>query len=158
MTAQPPDNQDRKVFQLIKELIKNLRLFQSEAVFCENITFTQFCILDYVVTAKGRLGLSSLHPLLGVEKSTTTRLTAPLLQRKLLTRQKSSRDSRAVELVITPEGRHIHQNVWSCITGFIGGCRGHIPTAKRQQVLQAVGLFVESLSNCCRPETEHRQS
>ncbi len=144
------ENADREIFNLIKDLIKSLRLFQSESVFCENVTFTQFCILDYIVSTNGRLGMSALHPLLGVEKSTTTRLAAPLVKQQLVERVKCETDSRAVDLQITDEGKRIHNNVWECLCGFIGECNGKIPEKEREGVLKAVWMFIQSLENCCQ--------
>lgn len=142
-------NTDREMFDIIKGLIKSLRLFQSESVFCENITFTQFIILDYVVSEKGRMGMSALHPLLGVEKSTTTRLVAPLIKTGLLNRVKSEEDLRAVDLKITDEGRGIHEKVWLCITNYLGGCCSSIPESDRGGVLKAIRVFISSLEKCC---------
>ncbi|MBU0992953.1 MAG: MarR family transcriptional regulator [Proteobacteria bacterium] len=142
--------EDRTVFDLIKGLIKSLRLFQNESVFCENITFVQFCILDYISSAEGQLGMSSLHSLLGVEKSTTTRLAAPLIKQNLLMRVASSKDSRAVELKMTREGEKVHNAVWACMKRFIEDCRQSIPDTDRKDVISSVNMFIHSLENCCR--------
>ena len=144
-------NFNKEMFDIIKGLIKSLRFFQSESVFCENITFIQFCILDYVVSGGGRIGMSSLHPLLGVEKSTTTRLVAPLLKSGLLIRVKSETDSRAVDLEITSEGSATHENVWQCIQNYLGDCCSSLPEESRMEMLRMVRVFAASIENCCSP-------
>lgn len=142
-------NFDREIFDVIKGLIKSLRFFQSESVFCENITFIQFCILDYVVSGSGQIGMSALHPLLGVEKSTTTRLVAPLVKSGLIHRVKSKEDSRAIDLKITNDGRNIHEKVWVCITQYLGDCCRVIPENDRSDTIQSMRVFIQSLEKCC---------
>ncbi|UCF56837.1 MAG: MarR family transcriptional regulator, partial [Deltaproteobacteria bacterium] len=70
------------MFSLMSELARAVRCCQQEAVFCENVTFSQFFILD-MVAEKGKLKLSELHQILSVDKSTTTRLINPLVKQGL---------------------------------------------------------------------------
>ena len=83
---------------LIAQTSKAARIFQQESVFCEGLTFNQFLILDQVAKARGELSLAQLHRYLEVEKSTTTRLVAPLVKRGLVEKRKSQRDARATVL------------------------------------------------------------
>jgi len=103
---------DRGLLELIAELSRATRIFQQESVFCAGVTFSQFFILDQVAAGGGRLPLAELHSALEVEKSTTTRLVAPLVEQELISRQRSRRDSRAVELSLTPQGREVLKTVW----------------------------------------------
>ncbi len=147
-----PEKTHQDIFHLVKELGKVLRSFQNESVFCEGITFNQFCILDYVAE-RGRLELSELHRLLAVEKSTTTRLIEPLIKGMLLNRERSPHDSRAAELTLTGKGREIHEKVWDCISGFIDSVLGDIPREKQNDVMDALKIFIRSINytcgNCC---------
>jgi DNA-binding MarR family transcriptional regulator len=63
------------------------------------------------------LNIPDLHRILSVEKSTSTRLVNPLIQKGFLTRQKSSHDSRAFVPTLTKEGRNAHQNVQCFFAG-----------------------------------------
>ncbi len=139
---------ERSAFILIRELGKALRIFQDGAVFCEDLTFTQFIILDHVMQ-QGRLPMSDLHALLAVEKSTTTRLVQPLVNRQVVIKEKSKSDSRVVELVITDEGRKLHKQVWECIAGFVQHLQETIPQDQREPVAESLGLFSRSLLSCC---------
>ena len=103
---------DRGLLELIAELSRATRIFQQESVFCAGVTFSQFFILDQVAAGGGRLPLSELHSTLEVEKSTTTRLVAPLVKQGLIIRRRSRQDSRAVELSLTPPGRDVLKTVW----------------------------------------------
>ena len=148
-----PIDQSRAVFHLLQDMGKVMRIFQSEAVLCEGVTFAQFCILDYTAVRGGRLELSELHGLLSVEKSTTTRMVGPLVKRGLITREKSAHDSRAIELALTAKGRDVHGKVWGCVSGFIDDVLQHIPGDRRNSVLEALGVFIRSIRQCCGGNT-----
>ncbi len=147
MKALPAVNTE-SVFSILKELGKVLRSFQNEVVLCEGVTFIQFCILDYV-SANGRLEMAELHGLLSVEKSTTTRMVDPLVNRGLLVKSASSKDSRAIELILTAEGRKVHGLVWECISGFIGGVLNTLPAGRREEIVDSISVFIRSIRNCC---------
>ena len=114
-------NQHRELFSLLSDLSRAVRCCQQEAIFCENVTFTQFFILD-LVSSNGTLRQGELHEILSVEKSTTTRLVQPLVRQGLLIREKSNRDSRAVNLKLTEKGESVLENVWACLSRFVEGC------------------------------------
>jgi len=139
---------ERSAFVLIRELAKALRIFQEGAVFCEELTFTQFVILDHVLP-QGRLPLSDLHSLLAVEKSTTTRLVQPLVDQELLVKERSTVDSRVVELVVTETGKVTHRKVWDCISGFVQQLEERIPAEQKGPLTESLGLFSNSLLSCC---------
>lgn len=144
-------NQKRDVYVLIRELAKALRIFQEGAVFCEDITFTQFVILDYVKESR-RLKLSDLHKLLSVEKSTTTRLIDPLVRKGLVVREKSASDSRAIELELTGEGERVHRSVESCMSDLTGQLIETMPGSDGEPLLSTMNTFVRSVFRCCGPD------
>ena len=141
-------NQDRKLFFQVKELIKVLRFLQNDTVFCEGVTFTQFTILD-LVAEKETLELARLHNLLSVEKSTTTRLVNPLVEHNLLKKTGSLNDSRAINLVITKQGKEIHQRVWNCVSGFMESIMNNIPEDKTEDIFNSLQIFTKACGNCC---------
>lgn len=147
----PIQTQDEKAaFRLILNLAKALRSFQDDSVFCENITYTQFAVLDYVAEAGGMLPLSKLHALLGVEKSTTTRLAAPLIDMALLIKRRAAEDARAFELVLTEAGARTHAVVWECLSGNLRKMLAHLPATEFGGVLRGLDLFTDALARCCR--------
>lgn len=137
----------KELFSLIKDLGKVVRRFQNDAVFYADVTFTQFCILD-IVADRGVTGLSELHPLLGVEKSTTTRLIEPLVSRGLLDRVQSHHDSRAVELRLTRSGKDVHERVGECVMDFLDTILKQIPDRSAGEVLGSLRLFTKALGEC----------
>ena len=131
------------------------RCCRQDTAFCEGVTFHQFVILDAVGKNK-ELNISDLHRVLSVEKSTTTRLVNPLIQKGLLTREKSNLDSRAFVLTLTEDGRNIHQKVQLCLDDFFNKVACNLPAGKRGNILQAVQIFITAIKNaagvcdCCK--------
>jgi len=95
----------RPLLDLIAQVGRATRIFQQESVFCEGLTFNQYHILDLVERSEGELKLARLHGLLEVDKSTTTRLIAPLVREGFLRKGRSRRDSRSINLSLTGPGR-----------------------------------------------------
>lgn len=139
---------NREMFSLLSDLSRAVRCCQQEAVFCENVTFSQFFILD-LLEREGKLGLGQLHQILSVDKSTTTRLVNPLVKQGLVLREKSEHDSRAVNLKLTEEGESVRKNVWACLSRFVDVIQTEIPKQKREQVCEAVRIFLRAMRNAC---------
>lgn len=140
---------EEQMLSIIRRLMISLRVFQSESIFCENLTFTQFSILSYVAKT-GSLEMSVLHDLLSVEKSTTTRLVDPLVKMGCLKKRQSDRDSRAIELHLTDEGKAIYKKVRDCISDFMRNMGNSIPDDKKENVLQSLEIFIKSMERCCK--------
>lgn len=141
--------EDRDLIDIVAEFGRASRLFQQETAFCEGITFTQFLILDRIVHSGGRLGMSDLHATLQVDKSTTTRLVAPLLKRDLISKHRSAHDGRAFELRVTDEGRTVTGAVWDCISGAVDVVDRFIPPGEREATYRGVRVFLQALKNAC---------
>jgi DNA-binding MarR family transcriptional regulator len=141
-------SQDREIFSMIVELVKALRCCRQDEVFCAGeVTFSQFVILD-AVAGRGTLDMAELHKLLSVDKSTTTRLIAPLIGRGLLVRKRASLDSRAAMLTLTGDGKAVHRNALQSLKSLIGIIRDEIPAEKRDVCLEGSRLFLQALQRC----------
>lgn len=139
---------NREMFSLLSDLSRAVRCCQQEAVFCENLTFSQFFILD-LVAENGKLRLSALHKTLSVDKSTTTRLVSPLVKQGLVRREKSDQDSRAITLALTNEGESVRKRVWACISRFVDVIQTGIPEEKQAAVYEGVKIFLYAMRNAC---------
>jgi DNA-binding MarR family transcriptional regulator len=149
-------NNCREIFEVIMSLSREIRCCSRDEAICQNVTFQQFIILDAVAKKKG-LDLADLHKILSVEKSTTTRLVNPLLQRGLLKRDKAEHDSRAATLTLTDAGSETHRKVWMCLEGFFENITRSIPKGRQAEVLEAVKVFTAAMRKaatdcrCCEP-------
>ena len=128
----------------MSELSQALRCCRQDEVFCEDVSFSQFLILD-TLAEKGKIRLGELHEILSVEKSTTTRLVKPLLGQGMIVREKSNQDLRAANLALTPRGREVHGRVWECFLGFVDGIERGISRNERNSVYKAVRIFVNAM-------------
>jgi DNA-binding MarR family transcriptional regulator len=144
-----------RFMNLLVELYQTTRCCRQDAAFCEGVTFQQFVILDALAKNK-ELNISDMHGILSVEKSTTTRLVKPLIQKGLVKREKSRLDSRSFVLILTEEGGHIHQNVQRCLADFLSSIESNLPAGKKDDILRAVQIFFNAVkdaaggSNCCK--------
>jgi DNA-binding MarR family transcriptional regulator len=111
-------------------------------------------ILEAAAKSKA-LRMADLHRILHVEKSTTTRLVNPLIDKGLLRREKTDGDARAIKLALTPQGQATHEKVLQCLAGFSRRVLNKVPREKRTAVLEAVRIFItaichaESDGQCC---------
>jgi DNA-binding MarR family transcriptional regulator len=134
----------REIFDIITSLSREIRCCSRDEAICQNVTFHQFVILDAVVKNQG-LDLAELHQILSVEKSTTTRLVNPLLQKGLLKRDRAEHDSRAVKLTLTDAGKETHRKVWLCLGGFFKNITRNIPKNRQEEILVAVKAFTATM-------------
>jgi DNA-binding MarR family transcriptional regulator len=148
------NDQNTELMDIFMGMAQVTRCCRQDIAFCEGVTFHQFMILDAVAKRK-ELNMADLHTILAVEKSTTTRLVNPLIQKKLLKRDKAQHDSRAVTLFLTEEGRIIHQKVSLCLAGFFQKISNNIPEKKREAILESINIFINAIKNsatgysCC---------
>jgi DNA-binding MarR family transcriptional regulator len=138
----------RETFDLISEMTRALRCCQQDQVFCANLSFVQFSVLN-ALAEKGEMKLADLHQFLAVEKSTTTRLVDPLARQGLIRREKSAQDSRAQILKLTPQGRVVHGKIWECLLVFIGKIQEGLPRSKRRAIHEGIQIFLKALKNAC---------
>jgi DNA-binding MarR family transcriptional regulator len=155
MTNRKTSANYHELMEIFSGLSQVTRCCRQDEAFCEGVTFHQFMILDAVAKHK-ELNMSDLHKHLSVEKSTTTRLVSPLIQKKLLKRETATHDSRAVKLLLTKKGEDVHSKVWSYITDFFRKVMRNIPEKKADVVLESVKTFIEAIKNysrecsCCK--------
>ena len=135
------------LYSEIRQLAKNLRIYQTEPPFCEGLTFVQFNILDYVIE-EGSIEQSDLKDKLSVEKSTLTRLLDPLARKEFITRERSSENSRIVILKATTKGRETHGKVWACLEEYLGGMTDVISPEKLAVLLEGVKYLNQVFAQC----------
>jgi DNA-binding MarR family transcriptional regulator len=140
---------------LLVGLSQATRCCRQDTAFCEGVTFQQFVILDALAKNK-ELNISDMHGILSVEKSTTTRLVNPLIQKGLVKREKSRVDSRSFVLTLTKEGKNVQQSVQRCLADFLTSIESNLPAGKKDDILQSVQIFFNAVKNaaggytCCK--------
>ncbi len=139
---------DRKIIGILYELAKAVRFCNQEDICGEGITFVQFNIINHIYE-RGSMRMSDLHQALSVEKSTTTRLVGPLVEKGLVVKGKAPDDSRAIELVLTEAGVQSRNRAWDCLKGLVDALAAGIPAAELQVTLDAVQRFISLLQGVC---------
>jgi DNA-binding MarR family transcriptional regulator len=76
----------------------------------EDVTLAQYRVL-VELAARGPQRVAELASVLGVERSTATRMCDRLVRKRLIHRRRESRDRRAVQVALTADGRTLVQRV-----------------------------------------------
>jgi DNA-binding MarR family transcriptional regulator len=145
----PVPQRYQEVFSLIGNLSRALRCCQQEESFCLDLTLSQFFIL-HSIAGKEKIPLAELHDILSVEKSTTTRMVSPLIQRELIVQERSEHDSRALNLRLTPQGEEIYQRIWVCLVEFLDTIQNQIPAGERKKIYRATQSFFNAVQGACK--------
>lgn len=137
---------DQEILSIIQELTKAVRCCRQDGICCEDISLTQFTILDAIAGCR-ELDMSMLSKVLSVDKSTTTRLVAPLIMRNLVVKEKSVKDLRMVILKLTKEGSIAHKRIHQCLTSFVRAIQAEIPSDKRKACLDGIRVFLNGMQS-----------
>jgi len=137
---------DREILSIILELTKAVRCCRQNEIFCEEVSFTQFIILD-AIAASRMLDMTRLKKVLSVDKSTATRLVEPLITHSLVVKEKSLQDSRMIILELTKEGKLVHTKIQQRITSFIRAIQTEIPDDKREASLEGIRIFLNAMQH-----------
>ncbi|MCR4400549.1 MAG: MarR family transcriptional regulator [Syntrophomonadaceae bacterium] len=132
----------------LSELARAVRCCHQEDLCGEGITFVQFTIMNFI-QGRGTVPLAELHRALEVDKSTTTRLLAPLVRRGLVVKRKSPADARTLEVCLSEEGQRRWERSWACLQGFLQAVDTRLPADRREQVYEDVRLYVQALRAAC---------
>lgn len=143
-------DKNRQLINILFELSKALRCCQRDEVFCRNVTFTQFHILD-TVSASHSVSMTELNAILSVEKSTATRLVDPLVKQGLVARKKSPEDSRVTMIRLTKMGEEVLADLWQCVEGFVGEVEKRIPESSREETYSSIILLMRAIKDACEP-------
>lgn len=140
-----------QLMDVFSGLVQATRCCRQDTAFCGGVTLHQYMILD-AVAKNGNLRISDLHRLLAVEKSTTTRLLKPLLDKNLLIKKPSDTDSRMYTLALTESGISTHRNVQDCLADFFSKIEQNLPAGEKDRILMSVQKLtnaIKSASNVC---------
>lgn len=136
-------------FDQIRNLSRSLRSFQEYAVASSQITFNQFAILDFAFQ-ENPLPLKNLHDLLGVEKSTSSRLIKPLITRQYLEKTINIHDKRSFDLYITEAGEEIYNKAWDSLSEAIDTFFSTIPKSEQLRIASSIQVISQAFFNCSK--------
>jgi DNA-binding MarR family transcriptional regulator len=130
---------------------RHFGILERDQVCCGEVTVPQCVALQHLRAAP--CDVSSLASHLGTSVSATTRLVDGLERNEWLQRRADPDDGRRVQLCLTDSGREQADNLRRATEEMAAELLSHIPEARRDDVVRALGLLEEALSRsrlkCC---------
>ena len=109
----------------------------------EDVTLAQYRVL-VELAARGPQRVAQLANVLGVERSTATRMCDRLVRKRLIHRRRESRDRRAVQVALTADGRTLVDRVTHRRREEIGRILERLAPRDRGTVLRALRAFADA--------------
>jgi DNA-binding MarR family transcriptional regulator len=135
---------NQELLSLLVDMAKAVRCCQQDSSYGDGITFTQFYIIN-LIAKHGTLRLTDLHALLSVEKSTSTRLIDPIVQRGFVKKERCASDCRAIDLTLTEKGHETNVEHWKCLNNFFDQFWTEIPEDQQEEVFSCVVIFLQAV-------------
>jgi DNA-binding MarR family transcriptional regulator len=109
----------------------------------EDVTLAQYRVL-VELAARGPQRVAQLASVLGVERSTASRMCDRLVRKRLIHRRRESRDRRAVQVALTTEGRTLVDRVTRRRREEITRILVRLAPRDRAAVLRALRAFADA--------------
>jgi DNA-binding MarR family transcriptional regulator len=109
----------------------------------EDVTLAQYRVL-VELAAHGPQRVAELAGVLGVERSTATRMCDRLVRKRLIHRRRESRDRRAVQVTLTAEGGTVVDRVTHRRREEISRILERLAPRDRAAVLRALRVFADA--------------
>lgn len=106
----------------------------------EDVTLAQYRVL-VELAARGSLRLTDLADVLGVDRSTATRMSDRLARKQLIQRRRGGHDRRWVTVSLTPAGRELVTEVSRTRRHEIGLILGRMPADQQHATLAGLRAF-----------------
>jgi DNA-binding MarR family transcriptional regulator len=125
-----------------------LKHYQRDGIFCEDLSFGQYRILRFIAEHEGTT-MGDLVEALGVEKSTATRLVAPLLDSGYIHKEADLVDKRIQRLHLTASGEEKETKVGRCVNGAMETILEQQSPQEWEIILKAVAQLSSAMESCC---------
>lgn len=137
-----------QIFQeQLMQFVRGLGLHRSDATPCGfPVSLAEACAL-VALTHNEPLSQRELVPALNLEKSTVSRLVLALIDRGWVVRERDTHDARVQLLRRTPAGVTASDAIVQARNQRFGELLGRIEPGRRQQVVDAMMLLAEVVSN-----------
>lgn len=109
----------------------------------EEVTLAQYRML-VVLRSRGPQRVADLAEALGVNPSTSTRMSDRLVAKRLARRHRSSSDRRSVRVAATPAGRALVDEVTGRRRHEIGAIVAAMPAQTQQLLVEALRAFADA--------------
>ena len=143
------NNPGQQLGDLCSALVRRLRLLERSELSCCGIPMSQAMVLQTLQANPNGQRMSEIAEVLGVARSTATRLVEPLAREKRVERRPALDDGRAVVICLTDKGRHAAAELSRLSQRWSDGILLRIPDHEQQGVIQALETVVKAVNDCC---------
>ena len=125
-------------------------LFERDAICCGTVSVAQCAALQELLGGPREIG--RLATIMGVARSSMTRLVDGLEKRGWVDRVRAGDDRRRVEVCLSPPGRKEAARLSGLTEDILSTIRDRIPEEKHKQVLESLALLRAAIEEvrCCR--------
>ena len=142
--------QIKQLRETLNSLIRRFVILERGDAACCNITISQCCALAEIGQARA-LSVVDLAELLGLDKSTVSRLVESLVNQSMIVRETDARDRRFVTLQLTARGTDLYSEIEQRMNRYFQELVENIPAEKRTQVIESMDYLAKALqkTKCC---------
>lgn len=135
---------------LIRVFVRNLGILEKSDASCCGVTIAQ-CHTIAAIGRQKKISLVGLADLLGVDKSTMSRMINNLVEAELVLRDLDTEDRRYLIIQLTGKGMDLFKSIEESMDQYYATIFGSIPEDKRDQVLKSLQLLTDAAKNskCC---------
>ncbi len=140
----------RAVRDRLNRIVRTMGLLESGRADCCKLTIPECHCLTALGRA-GELSVTELAGMLGVDKSTASRLADALVSEGLAERGRAYPDRRYVRLALTEAGRAHYEGVEKLMDGYFRQVLKGVPEAKRKVLADSLSVLADALEASQRP-------
>lgn len=138
-----------RLSRLTTGLVRGLKLLERTELACCGLPVSQSMVLQSLARESSPQRMSEIAVALGVAQSTATRFVDPLVDQGLVERRAAADDGRVKVVALTPRGRALAREVVESAHRCSEGILERIPADRQQQVVDALEIVVDAVSECC---------
>lgn len=155
MTTKLIDTQAERMHRLTKELLRKYQLRDRNEIICCGVSISQCYALD-ILGDHGEMTMQSLAQKMFLDKSTTSRIADPLVQRKLVSRRFDDADRRIIMVGLTAAGAKLLGGMRSSQIDSQRQILERVSPAQRRQLIESLEILSNAvhdwLATCCVPQ------
>ena len=124
------------LYESLQQIARRFRTQDADAICGYGISVRECHALEVLVQQP--LSVNGLADLLGLDKSTVSRLVQRLVSEKLVVRKADQRDSRSITLALTAKGRKVYEAAYSDSVACYRELLENVPPDERQSMIEAL--------------------
>jgi len=142
-----------KVRSLLRQIVKSNQGYEEACVAFFGVTSSQGGTL-LAIPLKNTLRMNELSNIVGVDKSTMTRMVDQLVDKGLANRKVDEKDRRLVHIGLTDSGQQLSKKLAKALRGFYKDSLGEIREVERAAIIKSLtilnGAIARGVENCCK--------